>query len=70
MSRDVESVVQRCSTCALHAPAPPRERMMPHHIPDLPWAEFIELPFYAEGPCRLTGTDFNRKKAKYASTYS
>lgn len=39
MSRDVERVVQSCSTCALHAPMPPREPMQPHHIPDIPWAK-------------------------------
>lgn len=39
MSRDVEAMVRRCRACAERAARPPREPLMPHHIPPLPWTK-------------------------------
>ncbi|XP_045764401.1 uncharacterized protein K02A2.6-like [Maniola jurtina] len=37
MSRDIERAVRECATCERYAPAPRREPMLPHDIPDVPW---------------------------------
>ncbi|XP_059061528.1 uncharacterized protein K02A2.6-like [Achroia grisella] len=39
MSRDVERAVRRCAACVERAHRPPREPLVPHNIPDLPWAK-------------------------------
>lgn len=39
MSRDIENAVRRCKTCISNAQAQPKEPMIPHHIPNLPWAK-------------------------------
>lgn len=37
MSRDIERVVRECVTCERHAPAPRREPLLPHAVPQVPW---------------------------------
>ncbi|XP_045541854.1 uncharacterized protein K02A2.6-like [Papilio machaon] len=39
MSRDVEQRVRRCAACTERAPRPPREPLLFHHIPDIPWVK-------------------------------
>lgn len=39
MSRDVEVAVRRCRVCAEYAARPPREPMIPHAVPRLPWTK-------------------------------
>ncbi|XP_063547273.1 uncharacterized protein K02A2.6-like [Cydia strobilella] len=39
MSADVERRVRACNACALHAPAPRREPLLQHTLPDLPWSK-------------------------------
>ncbi|XP_013196514.1 uncharacterized protein K02A2.6-like [Amyelois transitella] len=39
MSRDIESAVRRCATCAERVARPAREPLLPHPIPSLPWAK-------------------------------
>ncbi|XP_013140043.1 PREDICTED: uncharacterized protein K02A2.6-like, partial [Papilio polytes] len=39
MSRDIEQRVRRCAACAERTPRPQREPLLPHHIPDIPWAK-------------------------------
>lgn len=39
MSRDVERLVRNCTACAEHASKPPREPMIPHAVPNIPWSK-------------------------------
>lgn len=39
MSRDIENAVRRCAACSQRQPRPTREPLLPHHIPDRPWAK-------------------------------
>ncbi|KAK2554061.1 hypothetical protein P5673_024407 [Acropora cervicornis] len=37
ITADLKEVVQRCETCQQSKPALPKEPLMPHPIPRLPW---------------------------------
>lgn len=37
MSKCIETMVKKCSTCQEHLPANTKEPMIPHRIPDRPW---------------------------------
>ncbi len=58
MNKQIEDMIAKCSTCLEHRNNLPREPMIPHPIPDLPWNKVGSDLFHLNGNNYLLTVDY------------
>ena len=61
MSRDIESLISRCSVCNAHCRKQQKETLLPHPVPDLPWQKVVADIFSLYGKDYLLVVDYYSK---------